>query len=170
MSQSHFTAAQSMRPARARTSRLDLLLRKRVLMRLVGLKQAGLVIHDPVGTTRLGRPGADLQAEVEVSDMRFWRLMATGGSVGAAESYMAGLWDSPTWWPWFGCWHAIAMPCRNLMKVGRACPVAARDCGTPSTATVLSGSRRNISAHYDLGNDFFATWLDQRMMYSSACT
>jgi cyclopropane-fatty-acyl-phospholipid synthase len=168
MSQSHFTAAQSMRPARARTSRLDLLLRKRVLMRLVGLKQAGLVIHDPVGTTRLGRPGADLQAEVEVSDMHFWRLMATGGSVGAAEAYMAGLWDTP---------DPVAVV-RVLARNRNVLPQLERGGARIANALLglwhahnrnsLSGSRRNISAHYDLGNDFFAAWLDRSMMYSSA--
>ncbi len=153
---------------RVRTSRLDLWLRKRVLMRLVGLKHAGLVIHDPVGTTRLGQPGAELQAEVEVSDMRFWRLMATGGSVGAAEAYMAGLWDTP---------DPVAVV-RVLARNRNALPELERGGARFTNALLgfwhahnrnsLSGSRRNISAHYDLGNDFFGTWLDRGMMYSSA--
>ena len=147
---------------------LDHWLRKRVLMRLVGLKQAGLTIRDPVGTTRLGQPGAELQAEVIVHDMRFWRLLATGGSVGAAEAYMAGLWDTS---------DPVAVV-RVLARNRNVLPELER--GGARIANVLlgfwhaynrnslNGSRRNISAHYDLGNEFFATWLDERMMYSSA--
>ncbi len=168
MSQIHSTVAQPLRPLQVQCSRLDLWLRKRVLMRLVGLKHAGLVIHDPVGTTRLGQPGAELQAEVKVADMRFWRLMATGGSVGAAEAYMAGLWDTP---------DPVAVV-RVLARNRNVLPQLERGGARLANALLgmwhaynrnnLSGSRRNISAHYDLGNDFFGAWLDRSMMYSSA--
>ncbi len=168
MNQSHSTVAQPVRPPRTRRSRLDLWLRKRVLMRLVGLKHAGLVIRDPIGSTRLGQPGAELQAEVEVTDMRFWRLMATGGSVGAAEAWMAGFWDTP---------DPVAVV-RVLARNRNVLPALERG-GARITNGVLgiwhaynrnslTGSRRNIAAHYDLGNEFFAAWLDERMMYSSA--
>jgi cyclopropane-fatty-acyl-phospholipid synthase len=147
---------------------LDHWLRKRVLMRLVGLKQAGLTIHDPAGATRLGQPGAELQAEVVVHDMRFWRLLATGGSVGAAEAYMAGLWDTP---------DPVAVV-RVLARNRHVLPELERGGARITNGLLglwhahnrnsLHGSRRNISVHYDLGNDFFAAWLDERMMYSSA--
>ena len=168
MSQLHSTAEQTLGPTNDRGSRLDLWLRRRVLMRLVGLKQAGLVIRDPVGTMRLGQPGAELQGVVEVADMRFWRLMATGGSVGAAEAYMAGLWDTP---------DPVAVV-RVLARNRNVLPQLERGGARLANALLgmwhaynrnsLSGSRRNISAHYDLGNDFFGAWLDRRMMYSSA--
>ena len=168
MSQPQPSTAHSMQVPASNRKGLDHWLRKRALMRLVGLKQAGLTIRDPVGTTRLGQPGAALQAEVIVHDMRFWRLMATGGSVGAAEAYMAGLWDTP---------DPVAVV-RVLARNRNVLPELERGGARITNALVgfwharnrnsLNGSRRNISAHYDLGNDFFAAWLDQRMMYSSA--
>jgi cyclopropane-fatty-acyl-phospholipid synthase len=152
----------------SRGSALDRWLRQRVLMRLVGLKGAGLVIHDPLGTTRLGQPGAELQGEVHVHDLRFWRLMATGGSVGAAEAWMAELWDTP---------DPVAVV-RVLARNRNVLPELERGGARITNALLglwhaynrnsLAGSRRNIAAHYDLGNAFFAAWLDERMMYSSA--
>ncbi len=168
MNQPHSTAVQPRHLPRTRPTRLDSWLRKRVLMRLVGLRQAGLVIRDPAGTTRLGQPGAELQAEVEVHDMRFWRLMATGGSVGAAEAWMAGLWDTP---------DPVAVV-RVLARNRNVLPQLEQGSARIANALLgvwhahnrnsLDGSRRNISAHYDLGNEFFASWLDRSMMYSSA--
>ena len=109
-----------------------------------------------------------LRATLHVGDARFYAETAFGGSVGAGESYMAGDWwcdDLTALVRIFlhnrrviegvdGGWSRLTGPLRKLLHV------AARN--------TRDGSRRNISAHYDVGNDFFALFLDPTMMYSSA--
>lgn len=151
----------------SRGARLDLWLRARVLARFDALEDGMLLIRDACGKTRVGS-GASVCGEVEVHDMRFWRLVATGGGLGAAEAYMAGLWDSPD----------LVAVIRVLARNREALNAIDQGSARLSAAVMkiwhafnrnsLAGSRRNIAAHYDLGNDFFGEWLDERMMYSSA--
>ncbi len=151
----------------AGASRLDCWLRSRVLQRMAAVTHGQLVIDDALGEVRLGRDDG-LLARVQVHDMKFWRLLATGGSVGAAESYMAGCWDSPD------LVAVVQVLARNRDVLEDMESGGARLTGWllglwhAFNRNSLNGSRRNIAAHYDLGNDFFASWLDQRMMYSSA--
>lgn len=95
-----------------------------------------------------------------------WRL-ATRGSIGLAESYMRGEIDTPDL-------RAVLRFC--LANYG-ALESAAGRIARPRLTDILwhrrrqnslQGSRRNIAAHYDLGNAFYATWLDAGMTYSSA--
>jgi len=162
-------------------SRLDRFFRNRVISRLRGAITRGRIeIHDALGVVCLGsagdhemdqeidqaRPDA-LQAAVQVHDLKFWRLMATGGSVGAAEAYMAALWDSPD------VVSVVQVLARNREALNALDEGGARITGAllkvwhRFNRNSLTGSRRNIAAHYDLGNDFFAAWLDSSMMYSS---
>jgi cyclopropane-fatty-acyl-phospholipid synthase len=151
----------------SRPRRLDLWLRSKVLERLQVIEHGELIIRDGLGEVRLGRSDG-LQAIVRIHDLGFWRMMATGGSVGAAESYMAGLWDSPD------LVAVVQVLARNRDALDRVDEGGARLSGWLLKAwhslnrNSLKGSRRNIAAHYDLGNEFFASWLDQRMLYSSA--
>ena len=95
-------------------------------------------------------------------------MLATGGSVGAGEAYMAGLWDSPD------LVAVIRVLAANRKAMDRMEQGGARLYGWllrglhRLARNTVPGSRRNISAHYDLGNEFFAAWLDKRMQYSSA--
>ncbi len=150
-----------------RGARLDQWLRSRVMARFSALEDGMLIIRDACGETRVGR-GGSLCAHVEVHDMRFWRLLTTGGGLGAAEAYMAGLWDSPD------LVAVIRVLARNREALNAIDQGSARLSGAlmkiwhAFNRNSLKGSRRNIAAHYDLGNEFFAEWLDERMMYSSA--
>lgn len=147
--------------------RLDKWLRERVIKRMQVIERGQLVIEDALGRITLGCNDGPV-ARVQIHDLRFWRLMATGGSVGAAESYMAGLWDSPD------LVAVVQVLARNRDALERVEEGGARLSGWllglwhAFNRNSLKGSRRNIAAHYDLGNDFFSAWLDQRMMYSSA--
>lgn len=146
---------------------LDGWLRHRVLARLDRLREGQLIIRDGHGESRLGDPDGG-SAAIDVHDQRFWRMLATGGGLGAAEAYMAGLWDSPD------LVGVIRILARNRDALTAIDGGGARLTGALMKAwhgfnrNSLQGSRRNIAAHYDLGNDFFAAWLDERMMYSSA--
>ncbi|MEN1729282.1 MAG: cyclopropane-fatty-acyl-phospholipid synthase family protein [Pseudomonadota bacterium] len=146
---------------------MDRFFRARVIDRLQHVIERGrLEIHDSIGTVLLG-DGDDLLGEVKVHNLGFWRLMATGGSVGAAEAYMAAWWDSPD------LVAVIQILARNRDALNAMDEGGARLTGAllgvwhRFNRNSLKGSRRNIAAHYDLGNDFFAAWLDETMMYSS---
>jgi len=149
------------------TSRLDRWLRTRVLQRMQAIGQGQLVIRDALGEVRLGSNDG-LTARVHVHDMKFWRLMATGGSVGAAESYMAGFWDSPDLVAVVQVLARNRDALDNMESGGARLSALVLGLWHAFNRNSLNGSRRNIAAHYDLGNAFFASWLDQGMMYSSA--
>jgi len=146
---------------------LERLCRKAVLGRFSGLETGRLVIGDPDGEWVLGERGG-IQARVDVHSGAFWRMLATGGSVGAGEAYVAGLWDSPD------LVAVIRVLAANRRLLDRMEQGGARFYGWllrglhRLARNTVPGSRRNISAHYDLGNDFFEGWLDNRMQYSSA--
>ncbi len=132
------------------------------------LRGGRLELVEPGGDThRFGDPDADLAARLEVHSPSFYRAVL-GGSVGLGEAYRDGVWDCDdpvaliriaarnmgTLDRWHRRLHLMISPLeRTLWRVPRNSRGAAR---------------RHISAHYDLGNDLFALYLDESMMYSSA--
>lgn len=105
---------------------------------------------------------------LQVRDASVWRDLLTGGSLGAAESYVAGDWDSP---------DLVALLRLFVRNVDRLNAFEDRFSWVSKPAlrglhwmnrNSPSGSRKNIEAHYDLGNDLFELFLDPSMMYSSA--
>lgn len=146
---------------------LDRRCRSAVLRRIGRLDAGQLSIHDADGEWCLeGGPGP--VGVVRVHDGRFWRMLATGGSVGAGEAYVAGLWEAPD------LVDVIRVLAANRHVLDRMEQGGARLYGWllkglhRMARNSLNGSRRNIAAHYDLGNAFFERWLDSRMQYSSA--
>ena len=134
------------------------------------LQHGTLTLVDGTRRDTFGRASerCALQATLQVRDARFYAETAFGGSVGAGESYMAGDWscdDLPALVRILlhnravidGVDGGLARFTDPLRKLLHAAARNTRD-----------GSRRNIGAHYDVGNDFFALWLDPTMMYSSA--
>jgi cyclopropane-fatty-acyl-phospholipid synthase len=107
------------------------------------------------------------QARVIVHDRRFYRAVAFGGHVGAAEAYAAGAWSTPD------LTAIVRLFVRNRdvldgMETGLARfaqPV--RNFLHARNRNTVGGSRRNIRAHYDLGNDFFQHFLDDTLTYSA---
>ena len=115
-------------------------------------------------TERAGEP----HAEVNVHNADVFRKVVTGGALGSGESYMEGDWSSPDLTEVIRLFTANMSVLSSmdegktwLRKIGLAIAHALN-------SNTLKGSKRNISAHYDLGNDFFELFLDQSMMYSSA--
>jgi cyclopropane-fatty-acyl-phospholipid synthase len=159
---------ESIVPAKPRL--LEQMARKLVLQRLAGIDNGELTLHDEHGKHVFGRSenASVLRISVDIADPRFYSEIALGGSVGAAEAYMQGFWtcDDLT--------GLVRLLVRNRHVLDNV------DSGTARLMAPLrrilhrinrntrAGSRRNISTHYDLGNDFFRLWLDETMMYSSA--
>lgn len=133
-----------------------------------GLEAGSILAHLPDGTTRLvGGRAPGFEAELELKDWRALIRLATHGVIGWYHAYEAGEWESPN--------HAVllAVMSANVRTLG----ATARLEGPFKWAAKIAhrfnrndkaGSLRNISAHYDLGNDFYRTWLDESMLYSSA--
>jgi cyclopropane-fatty-acyl-phospholipid synthase len=108
----------------------------------------------------------ELSATLTVCDARFYTDIVFGGSIGAGESYMAGFWSAddltkliriivlnqPVLIGMEGGLAKITAPLHWLLHAFRK--------------NTKDGSRRNITAHYDLGNDFYSLWLDKTMTYS----
>ncbi len=132
-----------------------------------GLRRGQLRVIAPDGTThavRAPEPGPD--ACIELKCARALRRILLGGDVGFAEAYVDGDIDSPD------LTAVIALACANPELDGslgsRPWLVRLRRLHHFLRRNSRSGSRRNIAAHYDLGNRFFALWLDPSMTYSSA--
>jgi len=145
------------------------LARRAVLGQLARLREGELVLVEGSVRHRYGHPCADLApVTVVVRDPAFWSDIAWAGSIGAGEGYAAGHWDcdDPA--------AAVRLLLRNRDVIDGMDSGLARATAPLQKALHLAnrntrgGSRRNIAAHYDLGNDFFAAFLDETMMYSCA--
>ncbi len=133
-----------------------------------GLESGRIEARLPDGSTRVvggRRPGFD--ARIHIRDWRAIVRLFTGGSVGWYRAWEAGEWDSPDPVPIFALFMKNA---DGLGSVGRAkgpWRLASRLAHWLNRNTI-NGAKANISAHYDLGNDFYAAWLDPTLCYSSA--
>lgn len=107
-------------------------------------------------------------ATLEVLDSACWKAIATGGALGAAEAFLDGQWRSPDL---AGLLRLMLRDQDVLDGLGGPFSALARIprwVGHALRRNTRSGSRRNISAHYDVGNDFFQLFLDPTMLYSCA--
>ena len=107
-------------------------------------------------------------ARILVRDASIARRILAGGDVAFAEGYMDGSWDTPDLGAvldlglanlsqgWLADVPFVLRPFQRLLH--------AMNDNDPS-----GGSKRNVAAHYDLGNDFYELWLDDTMTYSAAC-
>ncbi len=145
-------------------------LRDAVFKRLARLEHGCVTVADADGVHEFGRASADcpLRATVTIHDPNAYRLLALRGSIGVGEGYMAGEWscdDLPSLVRIFvlnqdallGLEQGLTrlmMPLFRLLNLGRE--------------NTRRGSRANIAAHYDLGNEFYRLFLDDTLMYSAA--
>jgi cyclopropane-fatty-acyl-phospholipid synthase len=146
-------------------------LRTRLLAQMAGLAHGRLVLEDALGTVELGTCAADrsdIDLHLEVLSPTFYTSIAANGSVGAGESYMQGAWRCND------LVGLIRLLVRNRDLLDGMETGLARFGGIAMRAwhalrrNTQRGSRANISAHYDLGNEFFGVFLSPDLMYSSA--
>jgi cyclopropane-fatty-acyl-phospholipid synthase len=146
-----------------------------VLAALKKMRRGGLRVTLPGEAPRyFGAPGAAVTARVEVHDpAAFFKHCALYGDIGLGQAYTEGLWDTDD------IKALISWFIENLNELQGA---NTKSTNIPSVnfLTILNWvqhlrrrnsvtmSRRNIAEHYDLGNDFYALWLDPTMTYSSA--
>lgn len=154
----------------ARARSIDKLARRIILSRLEKLEFGRISISENGQRQTFGRLRDDfsLTAELTVLNPKFYSEVAFGGSIGAGEAYINGFWacddltrllrillrNRDVLEMMDSGWSFLSKPLQQLFHV--------------LNRNTRSGSRRNIAAHYDLGNDFYRLWLDRRMMYSCA--
>ncbi|MEE9924629.1 MAG: cyclopropane-fatty-acyl-phospholipid synthase [Brucella anthropi] len=140
-----------------------------VLKRLLKQVQHGrLVLSLPGGEVIAVNgllPGPE--AKIAIVKWNSLRRLLTGGDIGFAQSYIEGEWTSPH------LTSVIRFAARNRVTLtstlrGSGWMRVLNRISHLLNANTRRGSRRNIEAHYDLGNDFYARWLDPSMLYSSA--
>jgi len=139
--------------------------RRAVFTHLRKIERGSITVIEGSKRSAFGTQGG-LAATITVHDPAFYTDMAFGGSIGAGEAYMAGFWSADDLTTLVriivlnrrvltdieGGLAAFAQPLHWLMHGLRK--------------NTQEGSRRNIEAHYDLGNDFYSLWLDDTMTYS----
>ncbi|MEO1038092.1 MAG: cyclopropane-fatty-acyl-phospholipid synthase family protein [Pseudomonadota bacterium] len=108
------------------------------------------------------------EAVIEVSNFAIVRKVVAGGDVGFAESYMDGDWSSPDLAGVLEVFSANLDGMDNVIVAGGPITRLINWFRHRLNANTRSGAKRNIQAHYDLGNDFYELWLDPSMTYSSA--
>jgi cyclopropane-fatty-acyl-phospholipid synthase len=133
-----------------------------------GLEAGAIEGHLPDGSVRmLGGRGPGPLAIVHIRRWRALTRLVRGGSIGWYEGWAAGDWDSPDLVPIFDLFMRNRVPLGAVARpsgVVRLLAKAAHMLNRNSKAK----ARVNIEAHYDLGNDFYAAWLDETMSYSAA--
>ena len=157
-------------PPLAPLGRRDRLARRALAWPLGKLETGVLTIRDADGTQRFGNPDPTdgLAARITVFDPAFYARTLLGGSVGAAESFMDGDWRCDDLAAFF---RILARNERAVIAVEtRVSRITwpLRRVRHALHRNTQRGSRRNVSAHYDLGNEFYELFLDPTLTYSSA--
>jgi len=136
---------------------------------LKNLNGAGLTLREPgEDAVFFGDATAPLQGEIEVHNLRAYRRVLLGGSIAAGESFIDGDWTTPNL-------TAVLQLLAENMKLVDKIEARLSWLSTPLNRLIHlfrrnspAQARKNISAHYDLGNDFYQGFLDEQMLYSSA--
>ncbi len=151
-------------------SRNQQVARRLLFKHLAKIKRGSLLIIEGGEVFRFGEATetAELVADIRVQNADIYTQVVFSGSIGSGESYMDACWTSSN------LTNVIRLFVQNLDALDQM------DAGQSWVGKLLlkafhwfnrnskQGSRKNISAHYDLGNDFFSLFLDPSLMYSSA--
>lgn len=149
---------------------IDRLARRMVLSRLEKLQLGRIAISENGAQFEFGHltPEFPQTAQLRVVNPKFYSAIAFGGSIGAGEAYIHGYWACND------LSELLRILIRNrevLEKIDSGLALLSAPLQKAFHAlkrNTRKGSRKNIAAHYDLGNDFYEQWLDPSMMYSCA--
>ncbi|MGB3224867.1 MAG: cyclopropane-fatty-acyl-phospholipid synthase family protein, partial [Desulforhopalus sp.] len=135
---------------------------------LTGLRHGRLVLHDSGESIAFGNRESELVAHVYIHSQAIYPKVLLGGSIGAGEGYVEKLWDADDLTALVRIMVAN-MDVLDGMEKGFAWLLKPfRILRHLLNRNSRQGAKKNILAHYDLGNDMYATFLDPTMMYSSA--
>ncbi|MCA9509409.1 MAG: class I SAM-dependent methyltransferase, partial [Myxococcales bacterium] len=156
------------RASREARSRLQERVRAALHAKLARLEASRVAWHEDGAALAFGRPDASRAARIDVHAPRFYSRLVREGSLGAARAYIDGDWSSPDLAALLrvvvaepALFGGLDGPLARAASAGRALLA-------PLARNTRRGSRRNIAAHYDLGDALFERMLDPTMTYSSA--
>lgn len=142
---------------------------EKILSHQLKLSTTGILdLNSPSGKKRFGNPdNGGLEADLQVHKGEFFRKACLGGSLGVADSYSNGDWDTADLVSFFR-FFLQNQEVMDGMESGWATLLnkLARWAYLIGQKNTIQGSRKNISLHYDLGNDFYELMLDPTMTYS----
>ena len=154
---------------------LDRLAQRTALSMLERFQGSPIRIHLPSGESRLfGRAEPEAQpAQLHIHEIRFFRRVLFHGEIGFGEGYMEGEWSSPDLPGLLRAFienldHIPHMSGSRLKSASYHLLKSANCFSHWKRRNTPGNSRRNISEHYDLSNDFYSLWLDKTLTYSSA--
>jgi len=164
------TVSMSNQKVKRRPTWFDGIAKRMVFAMLNKLEVGHLTLEDEGEVYEFGqtKDNTDYIAHIKVHDNGAYRDICLNSSIGSGEAYMKGWWSSPD------IVSVIRLMVANLSlinKMDAKRPIWSRLAAKIAhklNANTRRGSKKNISAHYDLGNDFFSLFLDPTMMYSAA--
>jgi len=120
-----------------------------------------------------GTGEGSIAASIVINDNEFYKRIILFGDIGFGEAYVDGLWDTENItnvikWVLLNIENAPNVSGSNIQTLSLNLLKVYNRLSHFKRANTVNGSRKNISAHYDLNNDFFAGFLDPTMTYSSA--
>lgn len=146
---------------------------KVVLNALAKMNLGKLELSMPSGETLIfGNGEGKIEANIQVNHPDFFKSIALYGDVGFGEGYTSGLWDTTNItnvikWVILNIENAPSVTGSKVKSVALNIFKWVNKIYHVKRANTLAGSQKNIAEHYDLNNDFFATFLDKTMTYSS---
>ena len=150
---------------------LGRLARRLVLGKLATIERGFLKVEEQGGETfAFGEPeeSAEVRAQIRVHDESTYVQVLLNGTIGSGEAYMQGAWTSPDLVAVIRLFVSNMSLLENMDSRWSFLHKAFLKVLHQLNANTRKGSRKNIAAHYDLGNDFFRLFLDDTMLYSSA--
>tara|TARA_S200000501_G_scaffold363266_1_gene393935 strand:+ start:65456 stop:66727 length:1272 start_codon:yes stop_codon:yes gene_type:complete len=165
---SNFHHLDYKKPKQGGKSFLSSFFRKAFIKKFEKIKTGYIKINDREGSFSFGNSGDRLQIEVSIFSQDFYVMLGSGGVIGVAEAYMAGSWK--------------ASNLRTLLQIVLQNKEVLSEIDTGFAKIIkpinfmihyrkkntILGSKKNILAHYDVGNEFYKLWLDKTMTYSCA--
>ncbi len=152
-----------------KASAFDKFCKKLLFRQLASLKHEQLKIIDDGEVHTFGNTDSnEIHAEIYVQQRSAYRQVLLGGSVGAGEAYMAGGWTTPDLTAVVRFFVRNMETLDNMDTSFNFLQRLLEKINHHLNANTIRGAQKNISAHYDLNNDFFRLFLDRNMMYSSA--
>lgn len=142
--------------------------RSLVMSLLDKLEKASLEIEEAGQITRLGNASAKLCGKIIVQDASMYVDFVKGGSIAAAEAYISKKWSTPNLTEVIQVFARCQEQLDAIEKQGAWFTQLKNKLFHRKNANTQSGSKNNILAHYDLGNELYTRFLDSTMMYSSA--
>jgi len=163
------SSIRDMVAAETKLPNVSRMMKNALFARLQQLKQGRLIVNVQGESLVFGQAKEDalLTARIDILDEALYGLIAEKGMVGCAEAYIHGMWKSNDL---LNVIRLLAMNMDMAKQLDKKSLITKLMLHIYArvNANNIDGSKRNISAHYDLGNDFFELFLDRSMMYSSA--